>query len=369
MIIRHHGTTPLLITQPDHARLAVSIMERWRDGGLPESPRRAEILLAIKEHDNGWQEVDAAPIVDPGSGDILDFMHLPDDDRRGVWPRGVQRLASTPYAAALVAQHAVHIYRRYRDDASWTPFFAEMEGWRDHFLQQVPNVGMDELLSDYSFVRVGDLASLTYCNGWSEAPDETTHAIKCDGERLTIREVGPPLTSTVKRGLLEPSVTRFGETFYITIRAEDGRGYVSVSDDGLNYEPQKAWSWDDGTPLDMSTTQQHWLAHSYGLFLVYTRKDPMNVNVPRWRAPLWMAEVDIKTLRLIKGTERIVLPLVGDGVNDAKKVAFMGNFGVCNASADESWVTDGSWCPWDASKGQLQLARVKWTIKNDLVQF
>ena len=186
MIIRHHGTTPLLITQPDHARLAVSIMERWRDGGLPESPRRAEILLAIKEHDNGWQEVDAAPIVDPGSGDILDFMHLPDDDRRGVWPRGVQRLASTPYAAALVAQHAVHIYRRHRDDASWTPFFTEMEGWRDHFLQQVPTVGMDELLSDYSFVRVGDLASLTYCNGWSEAPDETTHAIKCDGERLTI---------------------------------------------------------------------------------------------------------------------------------------------------------------------------------------
>ena len=38
----------------------------------------------------------------------------------------------------------------------------------------------------------------------------------------------------------------------------------------------------------------------------------------------------------------------------------MGNFGVYNASADESWVTDGSWCPKDTSKGELQLARVKW---------
>src|SRR6187200_3206780 len=118
----------------------------------------------------------------------------------------------------------------------------------------------------------------------------------------------------------------------------------------------------------MSTTQQHWLTHSDALFLVYTRKDPTNVNVPRWRAPLWVAQVDSKTLRLMRSTERIVLPLVGDGVNDAKQVAFMGNFGVCNASADESWVTDGAWCTGNASKGELQLARVKWIGRNALVQ-
>jgi hypothetical protein len=190
-----------------------------------------------------------------------------------------------------------------------------------------------------------------------------------DGTDLVIKQTGPALSNAKGRGLLEPSITRFQNRIYLTIRAEDGRGYVSVSDDGLNYEPQKAWAWEDGTPLDMSTTQQHWLTHSYGLYLVYTRKDPMNVNVTRWRAPLWAAQVDIKTLRLIKGTERIVLPLVGDGVNNAQKVAFMGNFGVCNASPDESWVTDGSWCPSDASKGELQLARVKWTTKNALVEF
>jgi uncharacterized phage-like protein YoqJ len=28
----------------------------------------------------------------------------------------------------------------------------------------------------------------------------------------------------------------------------------------------------------MSTTQQHWLTHSDGLFLVYTRKEPSNVK-------------------------------------------------------------------------------------------
>jgi len=89
-----------------------------------------------------------------------------------------------------------------------------------------------------------------------------------DGKELRIAEVGPAMKNNVGRGLLEPSVTRFNNKFYITIRAEDKHGYVAVSDDGLHYRRKTAWAWDDGQPLGMSTTQQHWLTHSEGLFLV-----------------------------------------------------------------------------------------------------
>ncbi len=193
--------------------------------------------------------------------------------------------------------------------------------------------------------------------------------VRCsfDGKQLLVKETGPELTNPKGRGLLEPSLTRLDGRFYLTIRAEDGRGYVAVSDDGLHYGPKQAWAWDDGTPLDMSTTQQHWLTHSDGLFLVYTRKDATNVSVIRWRAPLWVAQVDVKTLRLIRATERVVLPLVGDGVNKADLVPMMGNFGVCNAGAGESWVTDGSWCPKAGNSGELQLARIRWSRPNRAV--
>lgn len=192
--------------------------------------------------------------------------------------------------------------------------------------------------------------------------------VRCsfDGDQLLVKETGNALTNPKGRGLLEPSITFFQGRYWLTIRAEDNRGYVSTSEDGLHYEPQQAWTWDDGELLTMSTTQQHWLTHSDGLFLVYTRKDASNINVMRWRAPLWVAQVDPKTLRLIRSTERIVLPMVGDGVNAAEKVAFFGNFGIMNASADESWVTDGSWCPKDNNRGELQLARVSWSRPNTL---
>ena len=187
-----------------------------------------------------------------------------------------------------------------------------------------------------------------------------------DGSELKVAEVGPALDNPVGRGLLEPSLTKFGDDFWMTMRAEDNRGYVSVSSDGLNWEEKQPWSWDDGTPLSMSTTQQHWLTHSDGLFLVYTRKDPSNVNVIRWRSPLWMAQVDVERRCLIKSTERVVLPLVGDGVHAPNKVALMGNFNVTNVSPNESWVTVGEWMPRDGYRGDVLLARIHWATPNRL---
>ncbi len=190
--------------------------------------------------------------------------------------------------------------------------------------------------------------------------------IRCafDGQSLTIGRVGPPLKHPVKRGLLEPSVTRFGERFYLTIRAEDDRGYVCVSDDGLNWSDKKPWCWEDGTPLQMSTTQQHWLTHSEGLFLVYTRKDPSNLNVIRWRAPLFVARVNPENLRLIRDTERIAVPLEGDGIDEPDGVPLMGNFNVNPATEHESWVTVGSWLPRRDARGAVHLARFHWNRAN-----
>jgi uncharacterized protein DUF3891 len=187
MIVRLNGSSQLLITQPDHAALAALVMRQWRADGLLQTPRLPSILLAVEEHDNGWREVDAAPLVDPATGRVLDFIGAPDEIRRAVWPRGVDRLAATPYAAALVAQHALHIYRRYRDNPGWAPFFTEMETRRDRHL--AAPLTLEDLAREYFFLRIGDLVSLTFCNGWTDCQLDDSgsgYAIRLDGTRLTI---------------------------------------------------------------------------------------------------------------------------------------------------------------------------------------
>lgn len=209
---------------------------------------------------------------------------------------------------------------------------------------------------------------LAFTHGATKRESRAVSGVICgfDGETLSVKQAGPALTHDRGRGLLEPSLTAFGGRFYLTLRAEDDSGYVCASDDGLHWSSKQAWAWDDGEPLVMSTTQQHWLAHSEALWLVYTRKDASNAKVLRWRSPLWMAQMDPQTLRLRRATERIVLPLVGDGVNDPDKVALMGNFHPLNLSPDESWVTVGEWQPKNGIRGDLLLARLRWRRPNRL---
>lgn len=181
-----------------------------------------------------------------------------------------------------------------------------------------------------------------------------------DGRELKIKQAGNTLRLAVKRGLLEPSLAHFQGRYFMTIRAEDDRGYVTTSRDGLNWAEQKAWCWDDGEPLTLSTTQQRWLPHSDGLFLVYTRKMAENVNVMRWRAPLLVAQVDTKKLTLIRETEQVVFPLIGDGVNNPDGVALMGNFHTTAVTPRESFVTVGENLSKRGYQGDTLLARIRW---------
>lgn len=154
-----------------------------------------------------------------------------------------------------------------------------------------------------------------------------------DGTRMTVLELGNELSIEMDRGLGEPSLTRFGGRFYLTLR-HDRAGYITSSDDGLHFAPPRVWCWDDGTELGNYNTQQHWVTHRDALFLVYTRTGAGNDHVFRHRAPLFLAQVDPERLRVIRNTERVLVPERG---------ARLGNFGVTEVNEHETWVTVAEW--------------------------
>jgi hypothetical protein len=196
-----------------------------------------------------------------------------------------------------------------------------------------------------------------------------TTVLRCsfDGSKLAYREHGNEMTVDVVRGLYEPSLTRFRDRFYLTLR-NDEAGYVTTSDDGLNFETPRKWVWDDGSELGNYNTQQHWVTHSAGMFLVYTRKGASNDHVFRHRAPLFIAQVDPDTLRVIRRTERVLVPERG---------ARLGNFAVTHVNERESWVTVAEWMqtwgpniiiPPDNKYGadnSVYVARILWEKPNE----
>jgi hypothetical protein len=176
MIVRDEGTTLLLITQSDHAQLAADLVAQIRTETALDSSARDTILLATREHDNGWTEVDADPTIEPETGRPRDFMTGPAPVKHELWLRGVTRLArANEHAGALVAEHAVTVYGYRRTEPDWVPFFDSIAAMRDALLQQLgllsgaPRESFD---SHYRCVRLGDSFSLQFCNGWA-APQTT----------------------------------------------------------------------------------------------------------------------------------------------------------------------------------------------------
>jgi len=164
------------------------------------------------------------------------------------------------------------------------------------------------------------------------------------------------------RGIHEPSLTRYAGRYWLTIRSDDS-AFVTTSEDGLNYEPLAEWKFDDGAVLGSYNTQQHWVTHSGGLFLVYTRRGANNDHIFRHRAPLFMARVDPERKVVIRSTERVLLPERG---------VPMGNFGANNITPEETWVSVGEnmWPyagkpPTDrGAEGALLIARIRWNCPN-----
>ncbi len=201
-----------------------------------------------------------------------------------------------------------------------------------------------------------------------KARSEKLHAcysatvLRCAFDGTTVRYLshGDELKLEVPRGFCEPSLTKFNDRYFLTIR-NDEKGYVSVSPDAVRWSKPFPWAFDDDKDLGSYNTQQHWATHSDGLFLVYTRRGANNDRVFRHRAPLFIAQVDPDRLCVIRASERVVIPERG---------APMGNFGVAAISERETWVTASEeMLAWLRAKpgsadGSVFLARIIWSRPN-----
>ncbi|MFT5369647.1 MAG: hypothetical protein ACI8V2_004625, partial [Candidatus Latescibacterota bacterium] len=185
----------------------------------------------------------------------------------------------------------------------------------------------------------------------------TTAKCKIENNMLHAIELGNAHTiENSRRGLYEPHLVRWKNRFYMTGRAEDKRGHLLISDDGLTWSKPQPWTWDNGEEIAMDQTMTKLLSHPDGLVLAYTRIRDDNTNTFRHRAPLHVAGLDPTTHRLIRNTERIIVPDKGMAV---------GNFWAWPITQDETLIFTAEW-PRDGrpSNGDIWISRIKWRNPN-----
>ncbi len=111
-----------LVTQPDHAQVAAYLAAHWgnddfvRQGyyaSVPDSERlRAETLMAIAQHDNGWWEWEASPELADVDGFPAGLAEVLKDQQEGMnrWRVGLARFDNRPYVNLLISHHGYWLY-------------------------------------------------------------------------------------------------------------------------------------------------------------------------------------------------------------------------------------------------------------------
>ena len=184
VIIRPQHGSLLFITQPDHAAAAADLVQHFE--GFRSNPRRAEIHLAVREHDSGWHGLDRHLVFDGGRGTAHDFITVPEPLKQSVWPTAIEQVAPTsPYAAALIAEHAIFVYSANRGRPEWDTFFDAMETRRGDLLARA-GIPLDTLRTDYPFLGIADLLSLSFCHGWEVPKERFGRSVLCEGAAVTM---------------------------------------------------------------------------------------------------------------------------------------------------------------------------------------
>jgi len=103
----------VVIRQTDHAFLSGFFAREWGNEMFTRPEPFASFCLAVAEHDNGWQEWELAPGVDPKTFTPYSFMTVPTEEHVALYQRGIERAVKADlYAGLLVAAHCTGLYDR-----------------------------------------------------------------------------------------------------------------------------------------------------------------------------------------------------------------------------------------------------------------
>ena len=249
-------------------------------------------------------------------------------------------------------------------ETAWSAYDSARKTWTPWQILEMPKAEKFWNAGAGSVQRIdlenGDILLPIYFKSKSSKAYSAT-VVRCafDGTRLRYLEHGSELTVSVDRGLYEPSLASLRGRYFLTLR-NDRAAYVSTSADGLRFNAPRLWTWDDGSDLGSYNTQAHWVTNQAGLFLVYTRRGANNDNVVRHRAPLFMAQVDVERMAVLRDTERELVP---------NKGAQLGNFGVVDVNECETWVTTSEGMGRTTAEryganGRVYAARLLWDRPN-----
>jgi hypothetical protein len=115
VIIQEHIDHLVIIRQTDHAVLSGHFARELGNEVFMQPEPVESFRLAAMEHDNGWDEWELLPGIDPVTFLPYSFMSIPTEEHIELYRRGIERVVKADrYAGLLVSMHCLALYDRTR---------------------------------------------------------------------------------------------------------------------------------------------------------------------------------------------------------------------------------------------------------------
>ncbi|WHY01583.1 DUF3891 family protein [Neobacillus sp. DY30] len=164
MIVLEREQSYLMVTQNDHAKIAGVIARNCKEDYFFDDLRTQEVLLAIKEHDRGWIEMDSSPVWNDQTEKPYSFIDYPLSLKITFYKKGLDEVEKmSKYAGLLCSLH----YASFIQDSSEPAvreFWKEEKQRQEHLLKELQLTGnetkQETLMYHLDLLKLCDYLSL-----------------------------------------------------------------------------------------------------------------------------------------------------------------------------------------------------------------
>ncbi len=193
MIRREIKNGWIIITQKDHSILSGDIMNHWGNSKFSPPKPKDEVLFAVAEHDNGWQEWEENPQINPLNKYPKNFLEMSYKDQAQIWKRSYLRYSKQhPYACSLIALHFdkfnSSVLKRNKNALLLKTEIKKfvLENLKLSSTEQKSL--SEEIINNLKFVQIGDIISLALCHGWrSTRIDEIPYSLNGSNTSIMLK--------------------------------------------------------------------------------------------------------------------------------------------------------------------------------------
>jgi hypothetical protein len=162
LVVTERENEILLFEQHEHARVCGELAKQWRDDYFCGHDKRASVIYAIIEHDNGWIELDQKPLLNKETSLPYSFIDYPLSPKLAAYTTCINRVEKEDdYAALICSLHYTSFFIDYTNGRGAE--FITQERLRQEKLGRRLKINKESLLFHYNLLQFCDNLSLYLC--------------------------------------------------------------------------------------------------------------------------------------------------------------------------------------------------------------